>query len=257
MNLSLSSSTHLHFNSHVGQQKPESIVNRTTHCPFCDRATLEGVLAEEGSILLVKNKYAVLQDTLQTVLIETDDCNAELSTYSVEHLHQVIRFGVKHWLDMEESGDYKSVIFYKNHGPLSGGTIHHPHMQIVGLKQVDYRSHVEDKHFAGIPIQESCGVSFNVSTEPRVGFFEFNVILDEMQHINLLADYVQTAAHYVLNGFHRNCNSYNLFFYRLGPGIRVKIVPRFVTSPLFVGFSIPQVSDRIVDVAQEIRTRYF
>lgn len=257
MTLSLSSTTHLQFKSHVGKHKPESIVNRSARCPFCDRSTLDGVLAEQGSIILIKNKYPVLEDTFQTVLIETDECNRELSTYPADYLHQVIRFGVRHWLEMEKSGDFQSVLFFKNHGPLSGGTIHHPHMQIVGLKQVNYVDHVRDEHFLGIPIGETQGVTFNLSTAPRIGFFEFNIILDDLEQLDVMADYLQVAAHYVLNGFHKNCSSYNLFFYHFGPRIYVKVVPRFVTSPLFVGFSIPQVSDRIHDVVKEVQSRYF
>lgn len=257
MNLSLSTKSHLKFKSQVGRQKPESIVNRTTQCPFCDRSTLEGVLAEAGPILLIKNKFPVLENTFQTVLIETDDCNGELSTYSTQHLHHVIRFGVEHWLDMEQSGDFRSVIFYKNHGPFSGGTIHHPHMQIVGLELVDYREHLKSSDFEGIPIQQTSGVTFNVSTAPRIGFFEFNVLLNNPDNLDVMAEYVQVAAHYVLHHFHKGCNSYNLFFYQFDGRICVKIIPRFVTSPIFVGFSIPQVSDRITDVVQQVQQLYF
>lgn len=182
-------------------------------------------------IILLKNKYPVLEDTLQTVLIESDECDAELSTYSKEHLYKVIRFGVKHWLEMEQSGEFTSVLFYKNHGALSGGSLAHPHMQIVGLTQVDYREHVKKEHFEGITIDAQPGVQFNISTKPRVGFFKFNVILSEMNEIDRMADDIQAAAHYVLNHFNQNCHSYNLFFYPLGNDIAVKIIPRFPTSP--------------------------
>ncbi|MFC4768009.1 DUF4931 domain-containing protein [Effusibacillus consociatus] len=216
----------------------------------------EEILAQEGPILLVKNKYPTLEDTFQTVVIETDDCDSELSTYSREHLHKLIRFGVEKWLEMEASGEFTSVIFYKNHGPLSGGSIHHPHMQIVGLKHIDYRQHVRAEHFEGLVIDRRNGVEFNISTAPRMGFFEFNARLPEMGQLNQMADYIQIAARYVLNHFNKNCNSYNLFFYQIEGRIFAKIVPRFAASPLFVGYSIPQVSDRLEEVARDIQGKY-
>jgi ATP adenylyltransferase/5',5'''-P-1,P-4-tetraphosphate phosphorylase II len=253
----MSSNTHLRFNSHIGRQKPESIVNRETACPFCNRSQLSGILAEEGNIIWLKNKYPVLEDTLQTVIIETHECDSDLSLYTPDHLHRLFRFAFAKWQDMSDSGDYASVLFYKNHGPYSGGTIRHPHMQIVGLKYVDAMQHVEESQFTGIVIAKRQGVELNVSTLPRVGFVEFNVLLDDLRYLDDCADFTQIAVHYIMNHFSRNCNSYNLFFYELHGEWRVKIVPRFVTSPLYVGFGIPQVSDRIDEVAEEIKERYF
>lgn len=255
------SETHLRFNSNIGVQKPENIINRDRECPFCNRALLTDILAEEGSILLLKNKYPVLQEAYQTVIIETDDCDSELSLYEKDHLYRLMHFGFYHWNEMKNTGLYQSVLFFKNHGPQSGGTIRHPHMQIVGLADVDYHETLSPLYFEGIEIASENGVSFNVSTHPRVGFFEFNVQFHE-DAIEQMADYVQMAAHYTLNHFHRNCKSYNLFFYDLtGVGnatspYAVKIVPRFVTSPLYIGYQIPQVSDRIENAAEEIRRRY-
>jgi Domain of unknown function (DUF4931) len=248
--------TLLHFNSQLGGQKPESIRNRDTVCPFCDRRHLEEILAERGSILLVKNKYNVLQDTFQTVLVESDDCDANLSTYSKRHLYQLIHFGVEQWQKMERSGEFASVMFFKNHGPMSGGSIHHPHMQIVGLSKLDYLMHTREEHFEGIVIEQNQGIECNVSSRPRAGFFEFNIVLTDIDKIERLADYIQMLSHYVLNHFHRNCNSFNLFFYQLGERIAVKVIPRFVTSPLFVGYSIPQVSNNLEEVVNAVKRIY-
>lgn len=249
--------SHLCFNSYIGQMKPENIVNKEAQCPFCDRHKLVDVIAEQGPILLVKNKYPVLQETFQTVLIETYTCEEELSTYSKDHLYDVINFGIKYWLEMHSSGEYKSVLFFKNHGRFSGGTIRHPHMQIVGLKNVDYHEHLRPEHFEGMVIDRRQNAELNLSTKPRVGFFEFNGILTDLAATNDLADYIQVAAHYILNGFHKNCTSYNLFFYHLQDKVAVKIMPRFVMSPIYVGYSIPQVSNRLDDVGEEIHERYF
>lgn len=88
---------HLLFNTSIGVKKPENIRNKMQPCPFCDREQLTGFLAEEGPILLLKNKYPVLENAFQTVLIETDECQGELSEYEPSHLHRLLQFGLKHW----------------------------------------------------------------------------------------------------------------------------------------------------------------
>ena len=142
--------SHLLFNSHIGQVKRAETIEDNPGCPFCSRHLLEEILDEDGSILLVKNKYPVLEDTFQTVLVETDDCLSELSLYPKEHLYRVLRFGIRNWFAMIQSGEYASVLFFKNHGPYSGGTIRHPHMQIVGLKHYDYHKNFSPDQFKGI-----------------------------------------------------------------------------------------------------------
>lgn len=248
---------HLEFNVTIGRQKPESIINTAAKCPFCDRSQLTDIIDHEGSLMLIKNKYPVLKNTLQTVLIETDECMSELSIYSPEHLHHVFRFGFRHWLAMEKSGEYKSVLFFKNHGPLSGGTIRHPHMQIVGLKDVDYHEALDPTIFEGILLSEKDGVLLNLSTKPRVGFSEFNVITRNAENTDRFADYVQTVVHYILHDFPgRSCTSYNLFFYHYEDQYIAKIMPRFATSPLFIGFGLPQVSNQLEAVAENFKARY-
>ncbi|WP_139490392.1 DUF4931 domain-containing protein [Brevibacillus dissolubilis] len=252
----MTKSRQLQFNLQIGSQKPESIINRSTACPFCDRDSLTDIIEEQGPIMLLKNKYPVLQDTYPTVLIETDDCDADLTTYDKEHLYRLIRFGVQHWRAMEESGEFTSVMFFKNHGPYSGGSIHHPHMQIIGLNHVDCMEHTHVDHFEGVLIDEQPGVSCNLSTQPRIGFSEFNVVLRDREQIDRMADYIQMLTHYVMNHFHKSCNSYNLFFYRFGDTIKVKVIPRFIVSPVFVGYSIPQVPTNLEHVVRDIQNRY-
>lgn len=248
---------YLIFDSNIGKNKPENIVNTDAMCPFCCREQLTGIIASEGPILLIKNKYPVLINTFQTVLIETYECNAELSTYSKEHLYKVIGFGVKKWQEMIQSGDFTSVIFYKNYGPYSGGTIRHPHMQIVGLKDVDYTNNLSTDCFHGFVIHEQNGVQLNLAKHPQNGFFEFNVRLDNLESINQMADYIQIVIHYLLHYFHKNCKSYNLFFYQINGQIIAKVLPRFITSPLFIGYSLPQVSSRAKEVVKEMQNIYF
>lgn len=249
--------THLHFNTGIGRQKPNSIRNKEQSCPFCARDQLTDLIAVDGPIILLKNKFPVLEDTHQTVLIETDQCDGELSMYPEEHLIKLIRFGLTHWLEMSQSGEYQSVIFFKNHGPLSGGTIAHPHMQIIGLNNLNYQEKVQASDFEGVTIAEKNGTIFSLSTAPRVGFYEFNVKLGDIQDIQAFAVYIQTAAHYILNAFPFSCSSYNLFFYELNGQIYAKIVPRFITTPLFIGYFIPQVPNNIEWMKNDIQEKYF
>lgn len=246
----------LFFNSALGKQKFEYTSTLENSCPFCDRKNLKDIIAEDGSIILVKNKFQVIEDAYQTVLIETDSCDADLSTYTKEHLYKVLHFGVSHWLQMENSGKYASVLFFKNHGPLSGGSLPHAHMQIVGLNNIDYKANILPEHFLGILINRTEKVEFNISTVPRIGFSEFNVILSDIQHLEQMADYIQIAIRYLLTSFN-NCKSYNLFFYYVKGIIYAKIIPRFVASPIYIGYSLPQVTDRIKNIAIDLQKKYF
>ncbi|MDQ0155256.1 DUF4931 domain-containing protein [Robertmurraya andreesenii] len=249
--------THLFFNTEIGVKKPESIRNKNTSCPFCARDELTDIIDTEGSIILLKNKYPVLENAYQTVLIETDDCLSELSLYSKEHLVKLFTFALKHWRAMDESGEFRSVLFFKNHGPLSGGTIAHPHMQIVGLRNIDYMESVTAAQFEGLKIHEQNGVLFSLSTMPRVGFYEFNVKMTDDSQIPIFSSYIQMAAHYILNQFVFRANSYNLFFYKMDGAIYGKIVPRFVTTPLYIGYSIPQVPNNLQWVRDDFVSKYF
>lgn len=248
---------HLIFDSNIGSSKPESIVNTEAKCPFCCRENLVDIIAQDGPVVFLKNKYPVLKDTFQTVIIETEECNSELSLYSKEHLHRVIQFGIKKWQEMIQKKEFASVLFFKNHGPCSGGTIRHPHMQIVGLKNIDYREKIAAKNLVGTIIHQEDGVELNFSHEPKIGFCEFNVRLSDLKSMDRMADYIQIIAHYLLNHFNKHCNSYNIFFYDIEGKISAKIMPRFVTSPIFIGYSIPQVSSRGGEVIKEIQEIYF
>lgn len=248
---------HLGFNVHIGQAKPESIINTGAKCPFCDRAGLTGIIDQSQELLLIENKYHVLQDSYQTVLIETTRCDSDISEYSKEHLYRLMRFGTRHWLSMIESGKFEAVLFFKNHGPLSGGTIRHPHMQIVGLKSANYHVMYDPKEFTGLPIDRKDGVEFNISTYPRIGFSEFNIVTDDNTKLEQMADYLQAGIRYLLSHFNHRCRSYNLFFYYVDGLIRVKIMPRFATSPLYIGYNIHLVPNNLEQIAQDLQTIFF
>jgi len=248
--------SHLVFDTKIGVTKPVTVIDNGLTCPFCCRDELEGIIAKDGPILLIANKYPVLQDTFQTVLIETDDCTSELSLYPKDHLHRVIRFGTEKWLDMIAGGEYASVLFFKNHGPNSGGTIRHPHMQIVGLRHVDYSTNIPAASLGGTVISRDGGIELAIADKPMVGFIELNLKLASLGQLDRLADYLQVCAHYLLHHFNRHCNSYNIFFYNIGGQITAKVMPRFITSPIYIGYAIPQLSTRIADVAGDLKRIY-
>ncbi|MCT8138333.1 DUF4931 domain-containing protein [Anaerobacillus sp. CMMVII] len=249
--------SHLFYDPSIGKKKPESIINRAASCPFCGKADLEQILDEEGPFILVKNKFPTLQNTYQTVLIETTSCEEEFSSYQKEHLYHFFDFAFKHWFEMMNNGEYKSVLLLKNYGPLSGGSIHHSHSQIVGLKDLDYREAVTLEQFEGITIAQKSSVIFTLSTKPKMGFYEFNVIMENLEDRKVMADFTQMAVHYILNHFPSKCGSYNLFFYQMEGKILVKVIPRFVTSPLFVGYSIAQVAVNLEDIVEQMKELYF
>ncbi|MFB6467493.1 DUF4931 domain-containing protein [Cytobacillus sp. Hz8] len=248
---------HLLFKTSIGKEKPDSIRNKEISCPFCATNQLNGIIDVYDSMILLKNKYPVLEDSFQTVLIETDDCHGEISRYSKEYLMKLLQFGIRHWLAMEESGEYQSVLFFKNHGPLSGGSIAHPHMQIVGLKEIDYKENVHPRDFEGFLIHEEEGVTFKISDQPRIGFTEMNVKMNDLRGIQHFAFFLQIATHYTLNAFPYHCSSYNIFFYHMDHQIFAKIVPRFVTTPIYIGYSIPQVPDNLEWMVHDIQKKYF
>jgi galactose-1-phosphate uridylyltransferase len=163
-----------------------------------------------------------------------------------------LKFGIRHWLELEKDPQYQSVIFYKNHGPLSGGTIRHPHMQIVALEDVDYKSKIEPKHFQGVEIYKDNSVEFNISSFPIMGFREFNVKLFDMEKVETMGDCIQAAVRFLVDNPESKCDSYNLFFYNMGKYIVCKIVARYVVSPLFVGYMIPQVANDIEMTAKKV-----
>ncbi|OLS35297.1 DUF4931 domain-containing protein [Bacillus sp. MRMR6] len=248
---------HLHFNTSIGVKKPENIRNKMQPCPFCERDQLVDIIDVEGPIILLKNKFPVLENAYQTVLIETDDCHAELSSYDLPHLHRLLQFALRHWHDMDVNGNYQSVIFYKNHGPLSGGTIAHPHMQIIGLHDINYKENIDEEVFEGILIEEKDGVHFSLSTKPKVGFYEFNIEMPDTHYVETFGINLQKVVHYILHNFPFKANSYNLFFHHYDRRIIAKVVPRFITTPLYIGYGIPQVPSNLHWMVDDIKNKYF
>lgn len=246
----------LSFITHVAQGKPENIVHQNAACPFCDVAHLTNILDQEADRIWLVNKFRVLADTLQTIIIESSNHRGDWSNYDPQTAAAIMNFSLRKWSEMKQDPQYKSVIMYKNYGPRSGGSLAHPHMQIIGLDKVDGYAHVTPANLAGEPFLNLGDAELAVANEPLLGFLEFNVRIPGIKAAVDLAKAVRVLTHYILTDyFHGRCDSYNLFFYNVQDGaIICKVVPRFNASPLSVGYLVPQVfqKDRIAAIGQEV-----
>lgn len=107
--------TPITFNLAIGSRKPHSGTQKI--CPFCHPEKLTGIMEKKGDIIWLMNKFPVFEHTWPTVIVETSDHNGELSTYEPEKLHEVISFGLSHWLKLESDKRFKSVLYFRNYGP--------------------------------------------------------------------------------------------------------------------------------------------
>ncbi|MCH4008328.1 DUF4931 domain-containing protein [Companilactobacillus sp.] len=229
------------FEIEQAKGKPENIKHASGYCPFCDVEHLTNIIDQKDDMIWLENKYKTLLDTNQTVLIESSDHDADISTYSVEKNRQVFEYIYKCWNKMIKSHKYTSVLMYKNFGPLSGGSLRHPHFQIIGLEKVDGYKHVEAENFNGMRVYKSDRIELNISKKPIMGFVEFNIIITDAANIDNLAEFARVTVKYVLDDFYGGkFDSYNIFFYKEYSKIICKVVPRYVVSPYFVGYRLSQ-----------------
>ncbi|MCR5833579.1 MAG: DUF4931 domain-containing protein [Selenomonadaceae bacterium] len=245
------------FDTDIGKTKPENFVRADTPCPFCDVANLTGIIDVDDDIIFLRNKYNVVEGADQFVLIEGRECESDMPEYSKEKMRRVIKMGVKHWKNLMASGKYEDVLFFKNYGQMSGGTIRHPHMQLVGLPKINTDLLFAEEELHGIVIAERDGIEFNISDCPRIGFCELNVVVNDGGSLDTLADFLQIAVDYVTKFFNRNSNSYNIFFYHRAEKIFAKVMPRYATSPYFVGYNIHFLPNNIERIAEQIKRNYF
>ena len=251
------------FDVQQANGKPDDNRRPGTACPFCDTEGLTDIIRRDGDCIWLENKFKTLRATRQTVLIESADHDADLVTYAPDELHHVMRFALGCWQQMIDSQQYRSVLMYKNKGPLSGGSLVHPHMQIVGLEQEDGYTSLTSANFEGINVWQQGRISVNISTEPIMGFFEINVSAPQgiaasddtrdQAEADLFADAIQVALRYILHEHHGGrAESYNLFFYHMSDRTIAKALPRWVVSPYFVGYRLAQVNaETTLDVDAE------
>ena len=246
----------IRFNTDIGRTKPATLTHADTACPFCDVAHLTDIIDTDDDIIFLRNKYNVIEGADQFVLIEGSECKSDMPAYSKEKMRRVIRMGVRQWKNLLASGKYEEVLFFKNYGIMSGGTLRHPHMQLVGFPKLNSDLLFDEAELRGIVIATRDGVEFNISDCPRVGFGELNVVAEAGGSLDALADFVQVGVHYAMNHFNKRCTSYNIFFYRRAEKIFAKVMPRYATSPYFVGYNIHFLPNNIARIAKEIQEFY-
>ena len=247
----------LKFNTDIGRTKPENLVHAEAACPFCDVEHLTDIIETDGDIIFLKNKYKVIETADQFVLIEGRECKSDMPAYSKEKMRRVIKMGVRQWKKLLASGKYEEVLFFKNYGIMSGGTIRHPHMQLVGFPKLNSELLFDEAELRGHVIAQRDGVEFNISNCPRVGFGELNFVMEAGGSLDALADLLQIGVHYVMNHLGRKITSYNIFFYHRAEKIFAKVMPRYATSPYFVGYNIHFLPNNIERIAKEIQEIYF
>lgn len=246
------------FDTNIAKGKPENIRHRQNACPFCDPDTLTDVLAREDDRIWLLNKFPTLQATWQTIVIETAGHDGDIATYSRQQNRDIFAFTLKHWQAAIASGKYESVLLYKNYGPHSGGSLRHPHMQIVGLDDVDGYGNIVPENLSGYPIVSDGDLQVTVSDQPVMGFVEFNVATTS-DDVARMADGVQTVVRWCLNDYFKGrCDSYNLFFYPLGDRVVCKVIPLFNVSPYFIGYRLAQADtpDRMREIAADVRQKF-
>lgn len=213
-------------------------------CPFCSTNKLSGVIDTQGEMILLENKYPTLENTTQLVLIESEKHDGDISNYEINEWECILKYAVSSWEELINSGEFKSVLLYKNFGPESGGSQNHPHMQIVGLKNLNGYESITGDDFSGPILYQEAGVIASISESPIMGFFETNIIWHTDEKLPIAAKIIQNTVKFVLNQYYQGlCNSYNLFFYKIENQYICKVVPRFIASPYFVGYRIGQKFD--------------
>lgn len=243
------------FDVNIAKEKPNSY-RKHSACPFCSVADLSSIYAQKGDMIWLQNKYPTLRDTVQTVLIESADHQGDITTYSRKQNRALLRFSLSCFNKMQSQKAFKSTLWYKNFGPQAGGSLVHPHMQIVGLKKQDGYQYLTEKNFIGFSLFNEKRVEVNISKFPIQGYIEININLLDPAAAALWADWIQTGARYILNVLSNGrCDSYNLFFYpRQNNIICAKLIARFATPPYFVGYKLSQVDndEKLLDEAQRL-----
>lgn len=243
----------LRFNYAIAKDKP----NNKDICPFCAVDKLEKIIDKKDSFIWLDNKFNTIEDTYQTLVIESDEHFGDTSNYNVDYNRKLFRYVVEKWFELSKDKSFKSVTLFKNFGTLSGGSLRHPHFQIVGMKNLDAYENIRYKHFEGevVVSENNNSAEINISKYPIMGFTEFNIIVSGINKIDFLADAVRNVLIYVLSDFiDGKCESYNLFFYFIDGKLICKVSPRFVVSAYYVGYRIPQTNsqERAEDIKKEL-----
>ena len=98
---------------------------------------------------------------------------------------------------------------------MSGGSIRHPHSQIIGLEDYDYHEDITAQNMEGWLLHEDQDVRITLSTQPIIGFFEYNIRFKPDAPVRSVAVRLQQVLRYVLRSIANYSQSYNYFVYNL------------------------------------------
>lgn len=205
------------FRGDKAKGKPENIRNVNGWCPFCHPEQLTDIFRREGDIIWLMNKYRTIEDTTQTIIVESSDHVGDPSNYTSAQMRRILHFAVECWHEMKRSGRYERVLMFKNFGPLSGGSLRHPHLQIVGLGRAAGAPRPMNGLLSGIEAWGSPNARALVTDRPFVGPAELTAVARDARDpvcLDELADVIRACVTYLLGTYHGGrCGSYNLFFF--------------------------------------------
>lgn len=247
------------LNTQNSKNKPNTVVNGAVSCPFCDdRKPLivkDGLMLEDkGQMFWAGNKFPLLEDTYQTLIVETNKCGESLATYSLDYAKQLFNFIFKCRDKLIQTNKYKEVIFFKNHGLHSDSSIAHSHSQLIGLHNMSYDYQEIEDSIEGPMVYHNEDFLVTVSKVPRAEFYEFNVVWSKEDNSQQYVEWVQTLIKYLAVFKGGRFNSYNLVFHETNTKNIIKVVPRKPNSIYYVGFGIRQTPVDTEQVADEIKT---
>lgn len=259
-------SNYFPFFTNTNQSKPITIQKNEAQkprCPFCDYNKLaknQEVLKAFDESLLVANLYPTIGNTLQTVFIETPNCDANFLTYNHETACLVMRNFFDSYKFLVEKYPDKQIIGIKNAGEFSSGSIHHQHMQLVALDHS--LQPTNPQNFEGASVFNEGSVRVNFSDKPATEFYEINLSIanEELftygEAFETFCLLLQGSIDFALSTITKT-NSYNLAFYFEADKLIVKILPRIVNksityTPFFLAFDMHFVPDNLDDYRHQL-----
>jgi diadenosine tetraphosphate (Ap4A) HIT family hydrolase len=241
----------------IAKTKPSTVTGETKACPFCDREELHRsnvILKSEDHFLWMENKYPTFENGYQTVLVEHKGCDLHLESYDMSHRRALLSFAYRCLQELKATNRFKSVCMIKNHGLLSGSSIAHAHMQIVGWEDIDCYHDIKDRDFEGELAFESENVRVNISRYPRGESFEINIIAANNKNgRDEMADAIATSVDYLLTVLNPIHKSYNIAFYEHGDHFIAKVIPRYFSSLYVTAYAMSLRPITLHQVAQGLK----
>lgn len=228
-------------------------------CPFCNWEALKkehNVYEEGDNWLFIDNKYPAFnkEDGDCYVFVETRDCKQNLSTYNDDYIIEMFRFLHKKWISFLKDDSYQSVMFFKNQGALSSGSIRHSHMQMIPLKKRNVFSDLKKEFFDGQLVEKDKRTRLTLSTDPISEFYEWNIETPlDGSELSSFCYYLKRMSQYI-GQTHGSKASYNLAFYPFGGFMHCKIILRTrPSSVLLLAYNLKQVPNNLEDEKRELK----